>query len=161
MKKIVYLMLMAGIIITACQPKTVSIDVSAEADAIRNLENQWTAAIQTKDVEKIMSLKAPEVVTMVPNIPAVIGLDNNRKRMETSWIDTSALYETYSTTIDIIEVSSSGDLAYVRGTDRISIKTQEGTDEDVSKYVDIWKKIDGQWKNIVSIWNSDKPLEGQ
>jgi len=33
------------------------------------------------------------------------------------------------------------------------------TVESVGKWIDIWKEINGEWKCIVNISNSDKPLE--
>jgi ketosteroid isomerase-like protein len=95
---------------------------------------------------------------MKPNTPISIGLQAIRKERESSFTDTTMLYKTYSSKIDTIEVSASGDLAYVRGTDRITTKTPNGLVDDMGKWVDIWKKINGEWKVVVNIWNSDMPL---
>jgi ketosteroid isomerase-like protein len=43
----------------------------------------------------------------------------------------------------------------------MTIKTPNGPVDDMSKWIDIWKKIDGQWKVVVNIWNSDMPMAGQ
>jgi ketosteroid isomerase-like protein len=69
------------------------------------------------------------------------------------------LFNTYSGTIDAIEVSASGDLAYARGHDKISLRTSEGIVIEAGKWVDIYKKLDGEWKVVVSIGNIDKPRE--
>lgn len=151
--------LLALLIIPACQ--TTKVDINAEAIAIRNLEDQWTVALQTSDIEKIISFFAPEAVAMSPNSPICVGLQAIRGKNESQFADTTLLYKTYSSTIDIINVSSSGDLAYVRGSDRISTKTPNGLVEEKSKWIDIWKKINGEWKVIVNIWNSDMPLSGK
>jgi uncharacterized protein (TIGR02246 family) len=137
------------------------VDIQAETDAIRNLEDQWTVALQTGDAEKIVSYFAPEAVSMRPNQPILVGLDAIRNRTVSMFADTTLLFNTYTGTIDIIEVSASGDLAYARGHDEITTKTKDGLIKDNGKWVDIWKKIDGQWKVTVSIGNSDLPATGQ
>jgi ketosteroid isomerase-like protein len=159
MKSIFYLLLVAVTFITACQPKTeiAAVDTLAEADAIRKLENQWTIAFRAGDVDKVISFYAIEAVSMKPNRPIIDGIQAIRKETEAMFSDTTQLFKTYSIVIDTIEVSASGDLAYVRGTDRLSIKTLNESVEDAAKWVDIWKKINGEWKIIVNIWNSERP----
>ena len=161
MKKTLYVMLAAVMIITACQPKTASVDIKAEADAIRKLENQWIIINQTKNLDKNMGFYSSDAVFMMPNEPIYIGIETIRKKVESMFADSTSLWESYTWTSDKIEVSSSGDLAYVRGTSRTSIKTPSGLGEDVGKGIDIWKKENGEWKCVLSIWNSDKPIAGQ
>jgi len=156
MKKIVVLFCTCIILIECTRaPK---VDTLAEANAIRNLEDQWTVALQKSDTDKIISFFNTDAVAMKPNTPISIGLQAIRKERESSFTDTTMLYKTYSSKIDTIEVSASGDLAYVRGTDRITTKTPNGLVDDMGKWVDIWKKINGEWKVVVNIWNSDMPL---
>ena len=159
MKKIVVLFCTC-IILFGCN-RAPKVDTLAEANAIRNLEDQWTVALQKSDTDKIISFFNTDAVAMKPNTPISIGLQAIRKERESSFTDTTMLYKTYSSKIDTIEVSASGDLAYVRGTDRITTKTPNGLVEDMGKWVDIWKKINGEWKVIVNIWNSDMPLPGK
>jgi len=147
----------ACIILIGCT-RAPKVDTLAEANAIRNLEDQWTVALQKSDTDKIISFFNTDAVAMKPNTPISIGLQAIRKERESSFTDTTMLYKTYSSKIDTIEVSASGDLAYVRGTDRITTKTPNGLVDDMGKWVDIWKKINGEWKVVVNIWNSDMPL---
>jgi ketosteroid isomerase-like protein len=156
MKKITVLFC-ACIILIGCT-RAPKVDTLAEANAIRNLEDQWTVALQKSDTDKIISFFNTDAVAMKPNTPISIGLQAIRKERESSFTDTTMLYKTYSSKIDTIEVSASGDLAYVRGTDRITTKIPNGLVDDMGKWVDIWKKINGEWKVVVNIWNSDMPL---
>jgi ketosteroid isomerase-like protein len=96
---------------------------------------------------------------MEPNNVIYIGLQASRKQLENIFADTTILWNTTSSAIDIVEVSASGDLAYVRGINRSKIKTQTGIGENSDKWIDVWKKTDGKWKNIVQIWNSNNPTE--
>jgi ketosteroid isomerase-like protein len=135
------------------------IDTAAEADLIRDLENQWTEAIKATDVDKIISFYATEAVSMSNEAPITIGPQNIKSRIEKQFADTTVLFETYSGTIDAIEVAASGDLAYARGHDDISLKTSDGIVSEAGKWIDIYKKIDGEWKVVVSIGNSNQPTE--
>jgi uncharacterized protein (TIGR02246 family) len=148
------------IILIGCQ-STPKVDTVAEVEAIRNIENQWTVALQNKDIEKVLSLYSPEGVVMKPGNSVYAGLQSIRKQVESDFADTTMLWNTTSTTIDIIEVSASGDMAYARGINRGKMKTLTGIVEYSDKWIDIYKKIDGQWKCIVGIWNSNNPLEGK
>jgi ketosteroid isomerase-like protein len=156
MKKIFYLILLAVMIIAACQPRTKSVNLRADADTIRSFENQSFVAIQNSDKDKVMSFFSTNVVVMGPNEPMIVGLDNIRKDFESQFKDTTLLWKTFNFKIDTIEVSSSGDLAYARGTQHLSIKTSKGIVDDPEKFVDIFKKDDGQWKVMITIWNNDQ-----
>jgi ketosteroid isomerase-like protein len=137
------------------------VDTAVEADIIRDLEDQWTEAIKTADVDKIIGIYATDAVSMPDDEPIATGLQNIRNRIESQFADTTVtvLFDTYSGTVDVIDVSVSGDLAYSRGHDEISVKTKDGLVIENGKWIDIYKKIDGQWKAVVSIGNSDKPSE--
>jgi len=159
MKKIT-LLFWTCIILIGCNSNP-KVDTIAEVEAIRNIENQWTVALQNKDIDKVMSLYSPEGVVMKPNNSIYVGLQSIRTQVESDFADTTMLWNTTSTTIDIIEVSASGDIAYARGINRGKMKTLTGIVEISDKWIDIYKKIDGQWKCIVGIWNSNNPLEGK
>ena len=137
------------------------VDIQAEKNAIQSLEDQWSVAFQTSDLEKIMSSYASDAVIMDANKPIIIGLEGIRNHTNSMFTDTTLLLNTYSLKVDVIEVSTSGDFAYARGHQHITIKTKEGLIKDEGKWVDVLKKIDGQWKSIVTIGNSDLPIAGQ
>jgi ketosteroid isomerase-like protein len=156
MKKILYLMLLVLMIIAACQPKTKTVNLRADADTIRNLENQWTTAIQNDDKEKMLSFPSLDAIYMIPDQPSVIGLQNIRKFVESDIADTLWIRKSFKTKIDTIEVAASRELAYVRGINQYDLKTSKGLVNVQEKWVDIWKKTDGQWKDIVCIRNTSK-----
>ncbi len=135
------------------------VDMAAEADLIRSLENQWTEAIKAIDIDKIIGFYATEAVSMPDGHPVDIGIQNIRSRIDSAFADTSVLFSTYAATVDTVEVSASGDLAYSRGHDEISVKTKDSIARETGKWIDIYKKINGQWKVVVSIGNGDKPSE--
>jgi hypothetical protein len=83
MKKILML-LFTSFILTGCY-RTPVIDIRAEAEVIKNIEDQWTAAILAKDIDKIIDIFAWEAVTMNANTVACIGAQAIRESQE-SWL---------------------------------------------------------------------------
>ena len=160
MKKIFYLTIVVVIMVTACQPKTqpASIDTRADADSIRNLEDQFAIAMQESDIDKIVSFYTSDAVAMCSNLPIAIGLQAIRDLKKICFSDTSYSYKSYSCKINDIQVSASGDLAFARGSDHINHNTPTGTVAEEGKWLDVWKKVDGRWRMVASTWNRDKPL---
>ena len=150
----------AFIVFTGCNRSPV-IDIRTEAEAIRKIHDQWEDAIKTKDVDKYMNSFAPGAVEMNANAPTCVGLSSIRKSLETWFSDTTNILNTFESTIDTLEISSMGDLAYIRGHQKLNIRTAEGIVEVTDKWVTIFRKISGEWKAIVDIWNSDMPISGE
>ena len=155
MKKLVILLFSCSFL-TGCN-RTPVIDIRAETEAIRKIHDQWEYAIKTKDIDKYMSSFAPGAVEMNANAPVCVGLPSIRESLETWFSDTTNFLDTFESTIDTLEISSAGDLAYMRGYQKLNIGTVEGIVEVTDKWVTIFRKINGEWKAIVDIWNSDLP----
>lgn len=135
------------------------VDINAEQDAIRKLEADWTVLNQKKDVAKVMEMYAPDAIIMAPGQKVTSGLETIRKQFESMFADTSMLWDTFSWKSEKVEVSKSGDLAYIKGSNSTKMKTNNGLIEESDKGVDIWRKIDGKWKAVLTIWNNDEPAE--
>lgn len=58
----IYLLLL--LVISACQNNKV--DINADVNAIHNLEDQWSSALQARDMDKVLSFFSSEVVEMDP-----------------------------------------------------------------------------------------------
>lgn len=140
--------------------QTPRVDSHGEANALRNIEAQWLTAAKARDIDKIVSSYAPEAVAMDANAPISVGHQAIRKAFE-SWLADTLVSNTLSDAVDTVEVSASGDLAYTRGTLRYSHNTPKGPVDEMGKWATVYKKIDGKWRVIVDISNSDKPLSGQ
>jgi uncharacterized protein (TIGR02246 family) len=136
-----------------------NVNIKAEEDAIRKLEADWTVLNQKRDIAKVIEMYAPDAIIMAPGQIVATGLETIRKQFESMFADTSILWDTFSWTSEKVEVSASGDLAYIKGSNGMKMKTPNGIIEEVDKGVDIWRKIDGKWKVVLTIWNSNKPNE--
>jgi len=159
MKKTLMLLLACSIL-TGCN-QSPAVDIRAEAETINKIEDDWTTAILAKNIGKIMSIFAPEAVVMNANTPAFTGAQAIRESLESWFADATILHDTFKSAIDTIEVSTSGDLAYVRGNSRLSISMPGGIVEETDKWITIYRKINGEWKAIVDIWNSDLPASNE
>lgn len=133
------------------------VDINAEQDAIRKLEADWTVLNQKKDIVKVIEMYAPDAIIMAPGQKIVTGLETIKNQLELMFTDTSMLWDTFSWTSEKVEVSASGDLAYIEGSNSIKMKTANGIIEESDKGVDIWRKTDGKWKAVLTIWNSNEP----
>ncbi len=143
-------------VVTGCS-QTKVVDVEAENAAIRELGRQWRDAVTANDFDAILGFYAETAMEMPANTPIADGHQAIRAWYE-SWLTAEV---TNIWTTEVIEVTASGDLAYERGTYNFSMNTPDGPIEDVGKYVLIWKKIDGKWKAVADISNSDLPPAGQ
>ena len=154
MKRIVFFLISLAILF-GCN-RAPNVNIRAEEDAIRKLEANWTVLNQKRDIAKVMEMYAPDAIIMAPGQNVVTGIETIRKQFESMFADTSLLWDTFSWTSEKVEVSASGDLAYIEGSNMMKLKTPNGIIEDSGKGVDIWRKIDGKWKVVLTIWNSNK-----
>ena len=150
-------MLVAVLIFTGCQSYTK--EASDNINAIRNIQDQSVAAVRAKDINQIPNSYSSDAIEMPPNEPIAVGIDAIKKGWELWFSDTTLMHEKFIEKVDNIEVSSSGDLGYIRTTSHIFIKTANGNKEQEEKNIYIYKKKDGERKLIVTIWNDNEPLE--
>jgi ketosteroid isomerase-like protein len=155
MKKIYYMALAAVILVTSCQSKKQN--VNDDITALRKLSEEAIAAFRAKDVDQLLSQYSKDAIEMPPNESITVGIEAITKAYETWFSDTTYFHEKFTETLDKIEVSESGDLGYVRTTSRFFRKTPYGDYEQKNIY--IYKKIEGEWKCIIAIWNDNAPLK--
>lgn len=148
---VLILVVAAGLICVGC-PTEPTVDAYAEMQEIRELDRLWLLAFEEKDVENAMRFFAPDAVLMPAHTPAIAGRQPIREWFE-SWLPNPDVSSSFAP--EKIVVAASGDLAYDRGTYEFSMETPEGRIRDVGKYLIVWKLIDGEWKAILDISNSD------
>ncbi len=148
---VVTLLLMAG---TAISPAQKS-NPNPDEQAIRKLDKDWSAAAQSKDVDKTISYYSDDASAFPFNAPIATGKEQIRQ----VWAHLTSLPGfalTFAPTK--IEVAESGDLAYDVGTFELKTNDPQGNVvTGIGKYVVVWKKQpDKQWKVIADIFNTDK-----
>ena len=130
-------------------------DTAAGEQQIRDLEQQWADAVENRDLDAIVDLFAEDGRIMPPNAEPAIGRDSVRQ----SWDAILNLPELdFSFAPTDISVAESGDMAYVIGTYQLMYAGEaEEPVQDSGKYVDVWEKVDGEWKVMVEMYNSNLP----
>jgi len=145
------LLLIAGVSLSIAQKANPDDD----EQAIRKLDKEWSAAAQTKDVDKTVSFYSDDASALPFNAPIATGKDQIRQ----VWAHLTSLPGfalTFGPTK--IEVAKSGDLAYDVGTFELKTNDAQGNvNTEVGKYVVVWKKQpDKQWKAIIDMFSTDK-----
>ena len=135
-----------------------SLGQSTDEQQIRDLEQQWAEAVEERNLEGIVDLFAEDGQVMPPNAEPAMGRESVRKAWQ-GMLDLPELDLSFAPTD--VNVAESGDMAYAIGTYRLTFQSegQEEPTQDSGKYVDIWEKVDGEWKVMVEMFNSNLPLQ--
>jgi ketosteroid isomerase-like protein len=139
---------------TACQTAQTT---SADETALRKLDDEWSKAAGSRDVDKTISYYSDDAVVMPPNIPTLTGKEPIRT-LWNSMLGSPDFSGGWKATK--VEVARSGDLAYISGTYEFNEKDDSGKPiTDKGKYLEVWKKqADGSWKCVADMFSSDLPV---
>ena len=144
-------------ILTVCvalAPITLAVAVSADEQAVRDADAEWSKVAGAKDLDKTVSYYADDAMVLPPNEPIVTsktGIRNLWRGFLDSLTDIS-----WKTTR--VEMAKSGDMGCLIGTYAMTMK--DGT-KDTGKYCEVWeKKADGKWKVAADMFSSDLPAPG-
>jgi ketosteroid isomerase-like protein len=146
MKKIV--LIASALMIFSCNQQAV--DKKAEGENLMQLSKEWSQVASTGDVEKTVSYWAEDAVVMSAGEPPLMGKQAIRKMVQES----SAIPGfRISWQPKSVEVSESGDMAYLIEDSQVSFSDSTGKPITINnKAVSIWRKqVDGSWKNVVDI----------
>jgi len=112
---------------------------------IRNLIDTWTKALHAKDVERIMSVYAPDVriFDLAPPLQTT-GATAHRKNFE-EWFPT--FRGPIGSEIRDIAITAGDDVAFCHGLNRISGMRTSGEETNVWVRVTVgFRKVTGVWK---------------
>ena len=134
---------------------TPKVDPIAEMHAIRALDSRFSAAVARLDVVGTAALYAPDATILPPGLPAVHGADAIRTML-------ASLFTAPGLSITLrpqrIDIAAAGDLATDQGEVEVGMNTAEGPVIEVSKYLEVWRKVDGEWKLMYDTWNANEPV---
>lgn len=139
----------------ACSPAhTSDADDRATLDRLRQ---EFAAAENAGDADAMYRYLADDIVVMAPNLPPMRGSEVSpaslRKFFEVFDMDVQYRSE---------EVVIAGDWAFDRGTGRETLTPKNGGAPvgGEAKYLWVYRRIAGQWKQARVIWNSSEPVPG-
>lgn len=136
-----------------------AVDAAAVREAIAAKDKAFADAIVAADVEPIMLQYAADATVMPPGAPRLQGAEAIRETF-TTWLE-EAPPSAMSLTPDDVTVAASGDYAIAEGTYSMSGAGPDGAEwTDTGKYLVVWQNVDGDWKIVSDIWNSDAPMPG-
>ena len=141
--------LLAG---TSCQE---SIDIEAEKQLIIDKSTALIEAEQQKDVDATLSYYAEDVIIQDSDMPQIQGLEAFRNLIEGIF----EIVVSFEAEVTEITVSESGDMAWDYAWYRIAINGANGLDEHEGKYLEVWQKINDEWKIVAFTLSSNGPAE--
>jgi ketosteroid isomerase-like protein len=142
---------------TAHAPSPAAVDTRAQDEAdIRAAVQGWGKAIENKNLDQTLSYYADDAWVYPQGAPAATTADE-RRSVWTAFFATPGASD-MGGDITRIEIARSGDLAVQYGTFAMSVNDKNGKQVTQNeKSVVVWKKqLDGKWKAIADIWNTDK-----
>jgi ketosteroid isomerase-like protein len=120
------------------------VQMSSELPAMSKL---WESAYNSGDLDALAELYSEDCRLLPPGATVMEGRDAVRT------VFGSMRDAGLSGTLTSIESKQAGDLGYNVGT--YAVSTEDGTIVGTGKFLEVWQRIDGQWKMINDIWNED------
>lgn len=136
-----------------------SVDVELEQARLMQLSRDWSAIVNSGDMEAIIAYWDDDALMLPPGSPIIEGKNEIR-----AYVESAASMPGFRITWEPERafVSESGDMAYM--IERNEITFRDDMDRPVTtrgKVVTVWRKnAAGEWKNVVDIWNA-APVDGQ
>jgi len=138
----------------SCGTATTRVDKAADEQNIRSLAVKWSAAVEKKDLDAIMSFYTTDATAVWPDAPAAHGSEAIRAAW-TELLKTPGLVLRF--TPERIDVADAGDIASDFGKVESEFDGPGGHVQDVAKYLLVWKKVNGEWKALYDSFNSNMP----
>ena len=136
----------------ACAPAMVN--QASEEQTIRGLDNDWQRAFAARDVNRIVSLHAPDAVAMFSNSPMASGSAGIRSTYDGLVKIPGVSLTWVPTKIDVVSPTVATDF----GPYTLSYDGPQGKVTDHGNYTTVWHKIDGQWRVAIDIGASTTPF---
>src|SRR3954471_1229419 len=150
MKRLLFLapiLFLAACAQPAAEPTKPAADPAKEEAAIRATDDQWKAAIKSRDAAKTASFWADDAKLNFAGMPPMANHADILKFVEGAFKDKNF---TVDWTTDKIEVAASGDLAYETAIETATSTQGKKVMTSKSRNIVIWKKqADGNWKAII------------
>ena len=136
-----------------------AVDEAAVRETIEQKDKAWADAAVAGDAAAIAQQYTEDAIVMPPASPRVTG-NAAIQELFTGWL-AEAPISSATLDSDDITVAAGGDYAYAVGSYTMSGAAPDGSEwSDQGKYVAVWQNVEGDWKIVTDIWNSDNPPAG-
>jgi uncharacterized protein (TIGR02246 family) len=125
----------------------------APISPLLQLTKQYLAAAKARDAAKVASFYAEDAVLMPPNAPPIKGKTAIQQDHERLFKESPS----FELTATRLTSETSGDLGYIQGEFIVRRQGGSGGGGEVrGKYIEVWKRINGQWKILYDINNANQ-----
>jgi ketosteroid isomerase-like protein len=133
-----------------------AVDLAAAESAVRQADAAWAAVALSANVDAWMAFYAPDAIVFLPGERLASGRDQVRDTVSHVLRQPHLAFSWHPASV---EMSPSGDLAYVIGTYQISFSGPHGAAlSNQGRRLEIWRlQADGGWRCSVDSWNLDAP----
>jgi ketosteroid isomerase-like protein len=133
-----------------------AVDRSKEEAELRAADLAWAAAAGRKDLDATVAFMAADGETLGPNEPAA----KDPAAIRASWASMLGPGSSVDWKPVRVQVAESGELGFTRGTYTLTSNDANGKPvTDRGKYIEVWKKVDGNWKCLMDMFSSDLPAQ--
>ncbi len=115
------------------------------------MSERWEQAINTGDLDMLVSMYTSDARIMAPNTPLSEGHDAVKADFG------GMIAAGITAELNTLEAEVSGDLGYRAGT--YSLFAADGSPIDTGKYVEVWEKTAAGWQIAYDVYNSDLPAD--
>lgn len=123
-------------------------------EPLRQASQEWDRLFNSGDGAKLAALYAEDAISMPPNNATIQGRRAIQADFESFFANNVARHETI-----LDAMHQEGNLAIEEARYRLTYKPRAGGVEIVEsgRHLECRRKIDGKWRIVVEIWNSDTP----
>ena len=151
--------LLIVLLLASCQTKSQNSKLMAwiaEGKAIRTWFENYTEALNSADIERVLSYESDDIRFYPANQPFFTGKENLRE-----WLLSYFNYFSPTETFSFLDFKVYGDFAYVTGKYSLEGKIKQTGEKfrDNGKFTNFFnRQSDGNWICTQSIWNSDSRI---
>jgi uncharacterized protein (TIGR02246 family) len=126
-----------------------------EEAAIRAAQNEYMAAFNGHDADRLATMHTSDAMVMISNSPLASGTSAIRSSFADFFKSSSPNLSFSPTKIDVASPTVATDV----GTYTLTFDTPQGKVTDKGNYATVWHKVNGQWRIAVDAPVSTTPLE--
>ena len=146
-----YKVLRGGTLTIAALILIVAPALSADESDIAGRAAAWQEAYNAGNLEAVAALYTEDSCRMPPNLETVEGQEAIVGNLQ-AFKDMGGA----QVNLAVTEAESVGDMAYGAGT--YEITGADGSHVDHGKWLNVSKRVNGEWKIYCDIWNTNMPL---
>lgn len=138
-----------------CGCSQAGVDIAAERAALRAAADAYHAAGQQMNADAFAGSYTSDAVLMAPNESAANGADGARAII-------TAFAEGANNSLEFadmqVDVAASGDMGYTLAEAMVNMEGPDGRMlQETLRDFHLWRKVNGEWKIAVDIWNAEAP----